>query len=328
MFFKKYYLCFMQIVNTAFFRFRLRQFGKIIRELPVPYLLILSVMVTFAMLALYSFAETLKGAVIIGITVLLLLLLFHRRRKDYHFIQMVEKKPWRVFCMDYLLLSLPVLLIEIIQGFYVLAIGMGVGCMLIGFIKQPIHRANKGTTPPCFIPGNAFEYRAGIRQYGILMLIIYGSAYVGLLFPYISLVSLWLFTCIQSDFFRYSEPTSILCVQEFTGKQFLHSKLWLYIRIYETAIIPVCLLYTILYPEQWWLVLILIVYGTADIALIIISKYAAYQPNTKITAGQVAISLSLFGILLPILFPLTLFYIIKKYIAARRNLTSYLYAYN
>lgn len=180
---------------------------------------------------------------------------------------MVEKKPWRVFCMDYLLLSLPVLLIEIIQGFYVLAIGMGVGCMLIGFIKQPIHRANKGTTPPCFIPDNAFEYRAGIRQYGILMLIIYGSAYVGLLFPYISLVSLWL-------------------------------------------------------------VLILIVYGTADIALIIISKYAAYQPNTKITAGQVAISLSLFGILLPILFPLTLFYIIKKYIAARRNLTSYLYAYN
>lgn len=266
MFFKKHYLCFMQIVNTAFFRFRLRQFGKIIRELPVPYLLILSVMVTFAMLALYSFAETLKGAVIIGITVLLLLLLFHRRRKDYHFIQMVEKKPWRVFCMDYLLLSLPVLLIEIIQGFYVLAIGMGVGCMLIGFIKQPIHRANKGTTPPCFIPGNAFEYRAGIRQYGILMLIIYGSAYVGLLFPYISLVSLWL-------------------------------------------------------------VLILIVYGT-DIALIIISKYAAYQPNTKITAGQVAISLSLFGILLPILFPLTLFYIIKKYIAARHNLTSYLYAYN
>ncbi len=67
---------------------------------------------------------------------------------------------------------------------------------------------------PKWIPAEAFELRSGIRQYGGLLLILYVSAWIGLLLPFASLASLWFFTVIVSDIFRFSEPVQILCSQE------------------------------------------------------------------------------------------------------------------
>ncbi|MCD7852217.1 MAG: hypothetical protein LUH63_22365 [Parabacteroides sp.] len=128
--------------------------------------------------------------------------------------------------------------------------------------------------------------------------------------------------------FCYSEPTSILCAQELPANRFLHRKLNLYIRLYFIPMMPVCLLYTLLHPAHWWLAGLFVLLGSLNIALMVVSKYAVYLPNTRITGGQVAISISLFGILFPVLAPLTLLLLIKKYITARRNLIQYLYAYN
>ena len=50
--------------------------------------------------------------------------------------------------------------------------------------------------------------------------------------------------------------------------------------------------------------------------------------NTKITGGQVPITIAVISIFFPVLLPVVLFFLVKNYLAARRNLTTYLYAYN
>lgn len=216
--------------NKAFLQFRFLQAGKIVREIPVPYLLMLVIMCVFLVCGLYTFMDS--------------------------------------------------------------------------------------------------QSRAAIRKQGIWLLFFYGGAYLGALFPYVSLALLWLFTGMLAECFVYAEPTAMLCMQELPASRFLHRKLSLYVRLYTLAIAPVCLLYSLLHPSQWWLVLLFAISGILNVALMVVSKYAAYLPNTRIQAGQIAISLSLFGILLPALAPLTLLLLIKKYRAARHHLTSYLYAYN
>lgn len=314
--------------NKAFLKFRFRQFGKIVRDIPVPYLVILTGMAVFLLCGIYAFMDNLTGAAMAGGCFLLLIWLLHLRRNDFHFIQLVEEKPQQVFFMDYWLLSVPVFILEIIRGYYWVGLGVWIGCWLISLQEQPVRRVQKGFSPPRFIPEKAFEYRTGVRKYGWLMLVIYGSAYAGLSLPYVSLVSLWFLTCIMAEFFCYSEPTSILCAQELSANRFLHRKLNLYIRLYFIPMMPVCLLYTLLHPAHWWLAVLFVLLGNLNIALMVVSKYAAYLPNTRITGGQIAISISLFGILFPVLAPLTLLLLIKKYITARRNLIQYLYAYN
>lgn len=48
-------------LNTSFLRFRIRQAGKLVKEIPVPYLLALLVMAAVGASALYVFMERAAG---------------------------------------------------------------------------------------------------------------------------------------------------------------------------------------------------------------------------------------------------------------------------
>ena len=79
-------------MNSAFLRFRLRQAGKFIREIPVIYLVILTGILLIAGIALYQFTKDLHGSLIIAGILLVFLSLIQLRRKDYHFI-LQRRKP-------------------------------------------------------------------------------------------------------------------------------------------------------------------------------------------------------------------------------------------
>lgn len=153
--------------NKTFLKFRFLQLGKIVREIPVPYLLILAIMLVFLACGLYTYIDSLTRAIVVGGFFLLLIGILQLRRGDFHFIEWLEQRPQRIYCMDYWLLSAPLLILEVLKGYYPVAIGIGLGCLLISFKKQPIHRIKNGIRPPRFLPKEAFECRANIRKQGI-----------------------------------------------------------------------------------------------------------------------------------------------------------------
>lgn len=128
--------------------------------------------------------------------------------------------------------------------------------------------------------------------------------------------------------FRYSESEQILFSQERSAKSFLCRKLGVNLKLFLYATGPVYLVYLLLYPDQWWLIIAFVVAIALNVALFIVTKYAYYRPNAKITAGQVPIALAMLSIFLPVLLPVILFFLIKNCLAACRNLKTYLYAYN
>lgn len=315
-------------MNKAIIHFRFRQLWKVICEIPVLYLLCIILFTGVIIVVLYRLSATVTGTLLISLFLLCGLYALHVKRRDYHFIYLVEEKPWRIFVTEYLLLSFVFIVIIALHGYLWMGLAIIAGCIVIPLKTQKTHRISKGLPVPSFIPYKAFELRAGFRRYGWFLLFLYLISCVGLFFPYISLAALWLFTLLWMDFFRISEPLSIICANEIGPGRFLHLKIMLYIRLYIFPVFPVCIAYSIIYTGLSWYAMLFCFYGLLNIVLIVVSKYAYYSPQSKISAGNVAITFSLFGMLLPLFLPVTLFYLIKNYLAARRNLIPYLDAYN
>ena len=71
-------------MNSAFLRFRLRQAGKFIREIPVIYLVILTGILLIAGIALYQFTKDLHGSLIIAGILLVFLSLITAKRLSFY----------------------------------------------------------------------------------------------------------------------------------------------------------------------------------------------------------------------------------------------------
>jgi hypothetical protein len=240
---------------------------------------------------------------------------------------LAEASPWRVFCVDYWLVSAPVLLLETVRGHWFIALGIMLGCAGISVAGQ-VRREAKGFPVPRLIPAEAFELRTGFRRYGGVVLVFYAGAWMGLWLPYLSLALLWFVVLFLTEFFKDCEPEALLCSPELPAERFIGRKLWVNLRLFARAVAPVCLLYALIRPGQWWLALGFFTLSLLNVALLVLMKYAFYRPNGKVTGGQASLFLSVAGIGLPFLAPLTLFLLVRYALLSRRNLTPYLYVYN
>lgn len=308
--------------------FRLKQLMKIVKEIPVIYLLLIVGIVVFAGIYLFSVMRDQTVSAILSVVFLSLLLLLHDRRKDYRFMHIVAATPRKVFCMEYLLLGLPLLLVLSVHRHWIIAAPVLLGMLLIALKRQTGYHRKSGFAVPKFIGYSLFELRCGVRRYGLLLLLVYLIAWATLPFPYVSLGVCWFFTLVPVDLFRDSEPLNIVCAPELPPAGFLHRKLRLNLTAYLCLLMPLCLAYAAVHPEDWWLSVYYPVAMTTNAALVIVSKYAHYSPGEKIMGGQIAIIISFCCVAVPVLYPLTLFYLIKNYPAARRNLKTYLDAYD
>jgi hypothetical protein len=301
---------------------------KIVKEIPFLYLLLIPGMLGFAGIYLFSMMREQTAAMVISAVFLALVLLIHDRRRDYRFMHVVAASPWRVFGMEYLLLAFPLLLVLSVHRHWIIAGALLAVVLLIALKKQTVFQLKSGFAVPKFIRYSLFELRCGIRRYGLLLLVVCLIAWGTLPFPYVSLGVFWFFTLILADLFRTSEPLNIICTPELPPAGFLHRKLKENLTAYLCLLAPLCLACLAVHPEDWWLSAYYLLAMTTNAALVIASKYAHYSPGEKIMGGQIAIIISFCCVAVPILYPLTLFYLIKNYPAARRNLKIYLDAYD
>lgn len=315
-------------MGAAVLIFRFKQLGKIIREIPLLYLLLILGMLGFAGIYLFSAIKDRNAAIIISLLFLFLIFLVQDRRRDYRFMHIIAEYPVKVFCLEYLLLSIPLLFVLSIHGHWIIAGSVFSGIVLIALKRQGNYHVKSGFTLPGFVPYSLFEIRCGARRYGLFLFVLYLIAWGTLPFPYVSLAVFWLLTLSLADLFGTSEPVNILCTPELPPAKFLHRKLKINLLAFLCVITPLCLVYLLVHPEAWWFSLYYLIAMTTNIALVIASKYAHYSPGEKIMGGQIAIIISFFCVAVPILYPLILFYLIKNYLAARRNLKTYLDAYD
>ncbi|MCD7938243.1 MAG: hypothetical protein LUG98_15405 [Tannerellaceae bacterium] len=316
------------ICNLPFLKFRFRQTGKFLKEIPVPYLVLLggAVGILFYFCSLWSMHP--KGAWIITGCAVLILLYRHLQRKDHSFLALIDENPPRIYISDYLLLLGPLLVIFLFRLQWLPLLGVLAGITVVSLSPPPRKKTDKGIPVPSFIPVCTFEIRSGFRQYGIFLTVLYTGACLALFLPYLSLFFLWFYTANFSQFYLRGEGRDILVGSEQNTTSFLRSKLELHLKIYGSTLLPVCVIYTFLYPAHTGFILYFIVAGLAYIGLLILIKYSFYHPGEAVTSGQTAIGFSFLGMIFPPFLLLIFLYLFKYYGSARKHLNSYLHAYD
>lgn len=258
----------------------------------------------------------------------LILISVHTYRTDSAFISLTGINYRKIFTAEYIFFSLPVLIIIFFStgwygGFILLA-----ACFGIPFI--PFYNSQRIRKPHSvwFIPPDNFEWNAGMRKNGWYFLVLYPVGLALLFYPYASLFILWLMLSMVASFYIECESWPVLQGKELAPARFLKEKLTTHLKLYCLLSLPLVVGYMIFHFSTAWVALLVYVISMINVAFFILSKYAVYSPNEKLSSNNIIVSLVHLCMVIPFLLPLPLLMSIRAYRKSLANLENYLDAYH
>jgi hypothetical protein len=245
-------------------------------------------------------------------------------RPDKKLISLIAKHPFTIFGGEYLILSLPVLGFLIYQKNLLACIGLLLALGCIGLINKNLYQSKGVSYFSKILPSSAFEWRAGMRKMGLIILFFHIVALVTSGIRVVPFVSLFFGLSLISQFFYECEPLSILCLTPDNTAVFLRKKIGQSLFLYSIITLPVVLSSSVLVPDLWFLGLAFYVLASVNIANFILMKYAYYRPNSMMNAGSALSSIGLLGSIVPFFAPVPLILVGWYYFQAHKKLKYYL----
>jgi hypothetical protein len=195
-------------------------------------------------------------------------------------------------------------------------------CVAAGYWPFENNRRNTAFFPTLnrFIPADNFEWVAGIREKGLIVLGAYTAALALVFVPVASLILLWFILMIVGNFYRYGESRQMLVLYETTPLRFLRKKLRTHLALFTVPTLPVLALYFYFNPGNWLVPLGFLVVSTTALACILLSKYSAYAPNRELTSNDLVNGLVLLSVVVVFFFPVPFMACLWYYFRAKRNL--------
>jgi hypothetical protein len=307
----------------------LRRLRRHTSDLTVAHWLALA---AIAILPVYSLARWLAQpdwSLVAAAVIALVLWQWHTRRRDGALLAHITDDPRRLYRREYLLAVAPAVL------FWLWTRQWAAAALVVLLSLAVVHWPSGSTwrlRPRLFwarlVPNTFFEWKAGLRRYGWLLVALWSGAVAAAPFlPVLTLLLLWLFIATVSTFYQEGEPFAVLDSHALPARTFLRRKLGRHLRFGAWLTAPVLVLYTAFHPAHWWVVLLFFVLNLAQHACFITEKYALYRPAQR-QPGSVMQALATLGVVVPFLAPLPVVLWWRNYRAALRNLKYYLDAGN
>jgi hypothetical protein len=234
--------------------------------------------------------------------VLLLIFIIHRSRKDYYFLSKLSNPPVWIFFVEYLVFSLPLLVLLLIFGHYVQLFMYIALLSAICFVK-PLPKGAKTKTFNAWvkhIPTAMFEWRSGVRVSLPAIIILYGLGLAGIFSIWFSVVSLVFLSLIFSAFYGTNEAKKILIASEQSADVLLRCKLVQHVKYWALFLLPLILLAFIHY--QYWAFILAAFAASVNLLIFAIhTKYAYYRPASTGMLSQLIVALAwLCSVILPL----------------------------
>lgn len=290
-------------------------------------LLILLIIIPILLVFLYTRLDIQYYDHSITGTAIFVVLIIHRKRKDYNFLCKLTDFPAFVFFSEYLLFSIPLIIILLLKDHIIHTLLYVLFLFAISFL---IPKALKNKTFPAFIkliPKGMFEWQSGFRKNLPALFIFYPIGIMGIFSIWFSIVSIIFQMMIICSFYAECEPRKILEASEQCSNNFLKSKLINHIRTLIIYILPIFIIALINY--DYWIYIMISFFVVVNLLVsALLLKYAYYTPDYISGAHQFFSSiLILVSIILPIS-TIILLLNIFLYFKALRNLNQYLNAYD
>ena len=309
---------------------RCKQFGRILYCLGVVRMLLVLVMILTLIVATYTLQSTMKSGYLVASGYLLLSLIIHLKRTDKNFLK-INIPSFRIVCwLEYLSLSLILIVCLILHGRWLVLLSVVVGTFLISIIDYSIgsSRTTINTGLQRLISFNLYEWKAGVRRNFILLLTVYVLG-IFLSFYVVAIpVAMIILGLVIVDFFGANESWQMLLSFEKSPGRLMLYKIRHHTLHYAVICLPLIALFILFHPDFWYVPVIEFVIMLTIHIYTITVKYAYYRPER---GGRVNFVLQIVGIvlgLIPITAPFLLLFSIFFFQKACTNLKPLLYDYD
>lgn len=298
---------------------RLKQIAVIGMELGVLRVIFL---ISIILIAISGFANTGYAIVFFAVVVFSI----HLSRRDKKLVMIISPNCYYVvFLAEYLFISVP-LLVVLVYTFKLSAVALFLIMLLLITLVRSFEILNFFTVNINFlVPDKNFEWKSGLRKYGLQFLLLYTAALVCAPFKYVPILILWGTLLVILRFYEHFEDYKLLEIENVSVAKFLKKKIGTAVSTFHLYATPVLALHLVLNTEVVWAVIAF--YGLSMIFLgyVVLTKYAFYVPFGNSIGNKIIGYVGVFSVLLPFFIPLPLIMAVRYYAIAKSNLKTYIH---
>jgi len=309
---------------------RLKQTYRLLYQIGIIRLIVLSTLYIVAMRYVYLITGQIhfSGYYISG-TWLLIISYIHLKRSDRIFLQINLTYESFVICIEYVLLSIPLIICLLLNRQWILIVCMILGIIFISPIKIIWKSQTKtlNTRMQKYIPFDMYEWKAGVRNcfYPILFCWIIGfclaSFVVGV--P----IAIFIIGFLIFGFYTTNESLPMLLSYEKGTNSLIIYKIKQHTLIFSILIFPLVGIFMIFHSNLWYIPVIEYVLFLFIHIYSIILKYAFYSHDNS-AVNPIFLMMGLFIGLIPLTAPVLWVFSIYLFHKAQVNLSPYLNDYN
>jgi len=301
------------------------RYYRLISDLGIARIIILIVLLAVAL----KNATSILHPHIIAFFLVFTVVFTHARRNDRILLSNAGLDKRFFFATIYLLALIPAFVYFITGSHYVSATILASGATIAAFLPYntfPVIKIKAVSFR--FIPAIAWEWRAGIRRYYLLIASIYLLIFLfrsnDLIYP----ASLLLMSILVMSFQHHNEPLSFIASLQLSYKIFLLKKVKTQVTGFLLLTAPIAIWSLLTFPANYAPVLLIVINSLIIQILVVAFRYAAYAPAE--TAGYVSIIGSIMHIffIMPALLPVPLVLLFVFAHRALKNLKNVQYVFN
>lgn len=330
----------------AVFKVRISQFFRLLNEIGLFRVIFLLIILGFVLFFTYQFITTSENTIISLILIALLLLSVHTSRKDKPFLEAIIKQPYLIYLSEYMVLTLPVLVIWIVKNNW---IGAGI-LLLVVFIIPLIYynlqfrylgsiiqllinpfNPNLNLTVKTrlpFISSSSFEWISGIRRNLLILIPVYLLVLVFSFKPYVAVVGLIFLSLIISGFYFYGESREFVEFYAKSPRKFIVKKIYTNLRHLIVVFAPILIIALIFQISTWRFLLGALIVSIFIQVLTIIFKYSLFEENANLTRNSIIVYGNIIFAIVPYFLPVPIIMGIIHYNKALKNLKQYFHDQN
>ena len=280
------------------------------------------------LIALFTSLRSGENHGIVTVAFLILLAMLHLQRSDRVFLKIHFDNHKRILLMQYLILSLPViLLLAYYRNWLMLAVLAGV-IFLMPYLEIKMKVRFHNFFLIGWLPDACFEWKAGLRKsFPVALAALLG----GLAFSFFTgavPIALFVLGLLPVKFFEKGEPVQMLISGERSAGRLILGKFRLHSIIFTLLCFPLIAAFLVFHAGLWYIVLAEFFLFLSLHLYFIVIKYAFYIPNEKAPAMEAFAGFGAVGIVIPVLLPLVWILTAWMFFRARRNLKPYLHDFD
>ncbi|WP_299459165.1 hypothetical protein [uncultured Microscilla sp.] len=310
-------------------QFRARQLFRYMQEIGLLRVIVLLIAITIFLPRL-AFELWMKNPYYLAWFWGFILASIHFKRPDYHFLKRLGTRWQWLFCVEYNILSLILIIFFAYKYYWLVSLSLLLEGFILPLIPQrfmryQIHRKIQWWDSKTFWSPLHFEWISGVRQRFPYVATLWLLGVVFCAFAPVAPIITFLLTLVVVQFYLLCEPKEMVEIFKCSARRFVQWKIAQTLRLFGLLNAPFWIGFLIFNPTYWFVLPVVGFVSALLLTLAVVLKYASYTPNEDLSHNNTLMTMAImFCFLPPFSFLVNIFWVIRYYRRAVNNMQDYL----